>query len=227
MILISIGSTLLFAIALISWMKEASNNNKLSDKNKLLSEDNNKLSNLVLDYQNENLLMLEEHQETQEVIKAARLDRAMECSARQALLPKFLKEYLPESICVPPKSKVDELLDKIENEMEVTGCSSRMYSDKDFNKKFEGLSPLVTLELNNGVIKMTDCALHPNWKIDLIYNDSIFTNLTIEQHERLKGIFLNKMAEAAIRDASKSAYGPEYSGCEQISPGIYTLKTNE
>lgn len=203
----------------------------LSERYRRLADDNHKLSNFVLEYQKENLLMLEEHQEVQKEIKEVELDQAMECSARQVVLPKSLKEYAklgPEPLVyVPPKSKVDELLDKIENEMEVTGCSSKMYSDEEFNKKFEGLSPLVTLELNNGIIKMTDCALHPNWKIDLVYNNVLFTNLTLEQNNRLKVIFTNKMAEAAIRDSNKGIWGPEHFGCEQISPGIYTLKTNE
>lgn len=218
------------------------NKRLLSDRVQMLSNENVKLSNLVLEYQNENLLCLEEHKEASNEIERSRIDAMMEMSAKE----------IPSNICyIPARSKVDELIDKIENEMEVTSCYSKRHSNEEFNNKFEGENPIVTIELNGGVVKLIDCASSSNWSVDMLYNNVLFTNLSADQCTRLKGIFSEKMAQAAIRDTKTKpninreeelratlescAYGPDYPGCDQIEPGVYVsrnvksinIKTNE
>lgn len=217
------------------------NKRLLSERVRYLSDETSKLSNLVLEYQNENLLCLEEHKEASNEIERSRIDAMMEMSAKE----------IPSNICyIPARSKVDELIDKIENEMEVTSCYSKRHSNEEFNNKFEGENPIVIIELNGGVVKLIDCA-SCNWNVDMLYNNVLFTNLSADQCTRLKGIFSEKMAQAAIRDTkTKSninreeelrstlescAYGPDYPGCDQVEPGIYVnrnvksinIKTNE
>lgn len=228
MITLVVGISLLCVYLGAELYRSYGNKLLLSERVKYLANETSKLSDLVLEYQNENLLCLEEHKEVSNKIERNRIDRMMELSAKE----------IPTSVCyVPHKSKVDELIDKIEDEMEVTGCSSKLHSDEKFNNRFEGEKPIVTIELNGGVVKLIDCASSNNWTVDMLYNNVLFTSLTNEQTDRLRKIFVKKMAEAAIRDTSgtpnvnreerlkrtleEAVYGPEYQGCDQVEPGIY------
>lgn len=98
-------------------------------------------------------------------------------------------------------SRVDELIEKICT-MEVTAVTSEKHSKKK-DKKFVGLKPLITLEFNNGLIKLRDLAdTESGWLTEMMYNGELFPRLTDNHRKRLRVIFMEKMAEAAILDIS-------------------------
>jgi len=102
---------------------------------------------------------------------------------------------------IPRKSDVDELIDSIE-QMEVTGIRHGSHSE-EYDKNFIGTKPLVTLEFSKGTIKLIDLAQigdSRGWLVDLLYKGAPFPRLTVEHRKRLNEIFMNKMAQAAMRD---------------------------
>lgn len=102
---------------------------------------------------------------------------------------------------LPADNNVDKLLESMK-QMEVTNIENFSYS-KEYDSRFIGTKPLVVLELV-GVIKLIDLAQvseGKEWSVDLLYNGSPFPRLTEDQKERLRDIFMEKMAEAAMRDS--------------------------
>jgi len=128
-----------------------------------------------------------------------------------------LLEQAEQRRLMEPKSSVSKLIESIKD-MEVTGVTAESHSEK-YDKNFIGFKPLVTLELNRGVVKLIDLAQSGanshSWLIDLVYNGAPLTRLTEQHREELGAIFMEKMAEAAIRDTSNKLLS-EYSGGEDV-----------
>jgi len=104
----------------------------------------------------------------------------------------------------PKRSKVDLLIDEIENSMEITNISCISYSE-EYDKRFIGTKPVVVAEFNGGAVKIIDLAQTRDgktWTTDLLYHDVIFPRINERQTNRLKAILTEKMAVAAAKDAN-------------------------
>jgi hypothetical protein len=107
-----------------------------------------------------------------------------------------------ESVAIEnSKSNVDKLIDKIENEMKITDITNSSYS-KEYDKYFRKCKPLVVMKLDNCVeiIDLVQISenINENWTLDILYHGAPITRLTKEHQERLKKVFTEKMAEAAM-----------------------------
>ena len=102
---------------------------------------------------------------------------------------------------LPVNQKIEELLEVICDEMEITGIFSESHGEETMDSKFHGLGPLVTYEFNNGLIKIRELVDHPeDWKIDLIYKNELVAGLLPSHREKLRKMLIDKIAEAALKD---------------------------
>ena len=142
-------------------------------------------------------------------------DKTLGGEMTMALIPSRCPEFrttdlvLPGGHVLPGKmaqasehDQIDVLLDVLEI-AEVTGVKSEKHSSKEVNKVCEGQKPLVTLEFGDVSVRELVWGGRP-WTPDLCWKGHLLPELSGEQVQRLRQIFRNRMAEAALKGLVES-----------------------